>query len=1267
MKKISALLLSVFILNFLNAQDIITINRNTLKDIIKSAQVKHYQVPLVYFSSYAPILPSEVDNSTLKYFRNIIHQDGWSCNQAGGIAYTFTYEINRLRDLSSDSSINQYPTHFTFNFLNDAIPDQGVSFFDTWDILKTLGTPNSEEYGGLAPGKYIYWPSGYELYYHAMHNRIIDYYRITVKDETGLNNLKYWLFDHLEGSTAGGLANFMIGSTGIVTDSLPTGTPEAGKQIITSFGPYVGHNMTIVGYNDSIRYDFNKDGRYTNDTDLNNDGIINLNDWEIGAFKAANSWGYNFADSGFVYVMYRLAAEDVENGGIMNNDFFVVKAKENVEPLLSLKVGMEHSSREKIKITPGISSNYQHSLPEYHMELPLFNFHGGNFPMKGDTGQNPNFIEFGLDISPLLSYIESNQNAAIYLIIEENDPQNLADGTIKYVSAIDHSNNNEEYLFPATEIPVNNNGVTVLSMPIQLAFNKPQIVSSVIPPFIAGEPYSFQLQAVGGTPPYQWYRNLSYSMELTETEFELIDDEMLSMSNNFNGYAEKILEFQFPFFDKTYHKVYVFTDGYIKFETDELFWPYIIDPFQLFKLETTVSPMATDLTLIPHQNKCVWYTGNEEFAVFRWSAVIPEQENESEVNFAVKLYKSGKIEFLYGKMSATNTITYLSGVSNGNLNDYMCPDLPDFNAINQNTCVSFVPKNIPQGIDISESGLISGTIQEDDIDFIIDAGVRDNNNLFNEKSQRLPSEKLLVRHNLISGTDTLIEPGENAAINVKVTNTSPSVIHGVQVTMSSENPFFSFTDFFEFFGDINPGETVVINSACEFDISPYAKNNTPVIINAKYISNEFVYEYTHFESIAAPDIFLNQYTIEDGNNNLLEPGEPAGLIVSLANCGKTNATGITARLTCQDESVIIEEETVYFGTIPQFSFVENNYAILVNTYTPIGYQPGMMIEILDSGGNVIQTVPFKLQVGKIPLLVVDLDKQLHSSPLFDSILSGLHVEYEVDYEFPANLANYHSIFLCLGGYFNNYELSEWEGEQLAVFLNNGGYLYMEGRPTWKDDQATAVHSLFNTQVVDTSWFLIDSVFGASGSIYEGLTFDFHAQNRYCNFNFIPDSGSEVFLYNMDFNNPCVIGNNAGNYKTIASSVTFGELEYCDNIIHSDSLLMNYLQFFNIGQSTLHIESPSSPSVQSMLVYPNPSNDVFHIIATDAHLSGVSLGIYSTDGALIENITPIDTREQSIHFCWNPEKTSSGSIRPGVYFCKLQSGNCIYTNKLLYLK
>ena len=48
--------------------------------------------------------------------------------------------------------------------------------------------------------------------------------------------------------------------------------------------------MTIVGYDDAVKLDFNGDGQFTNDIDINGDFIVDMNDWEIGALIVVNSW-----------------------------------------------------------------------------------------------------------------------------------------------------------------------------------------------------------------------------------------------------------------------------------------------------------------------------------------------------------------------------------------------------------------------------------------------------------------------------------------------------------------------------------------------------------------------------------------------------------------------------------------------------------------------------------------------------------------------------------------------------------------------------------------------------------------------------------------------------------------------------------------------------------------------------------------------------------------------------------------------------------------
>ncbi len=78
------------------------------------------ELELTSVSSQTP-LPFVIDNSEEKYMHPIFRQLYSSCGPAACVSYNYTYEINRLRDFDVSGlydSSNWYPTHFTYNFMN---------------------------------------------------------------------------------------------------------------------------------------------------------------------------------------------------------------------------------------------------------------------------------------------------------------------------------------------------------------------------------------------------------------------------------------------------------------------------------------------------------------------------------------------------------------------------------------------------------------------------------------------------------------------------------------------------------------------------------------------------------------------------------------------------------------------------------------------------------------------------------------------------------------------------------------------------------------------------------------------------------------------------------------------------------------------------------------------------------------------------------------------------------------------------------------------
>jgi len=381
-----------------------------LVSIIVCAQQASARIPI---SVSTPPPPSRVDNRTSPSFPEVINQIGESCASASSIGYIFNYELNVAKNAPYSDESNRYPYAAVYSFLNDGSSSNGTydMFIDAWKIVAENGTVNDTAYGE-ADAEATKWPSGYEHYQEGMSNRVAEIDSLDLRNTQTLDTMRQWLFDHGNGSPAGGTFLFTASMFAILETTLEEG-PEAGNHVIHSFGtdPFMGaHSLTIVGYDDSIRYDWNQDGLFTTDVDINGDDIVDLRDREKGAFICANTWGKSYMDSGFFYAPYRLFFTACDSGGTMSKRVYFITVRTDYRPLFAFRVRITHSRRNSIAISIGINPDTAAQAPQYIRQSRQFRYAGGALPMCGKGKSD--YIEIGLDATDLIDSIGSPDEAA---------------------------------------------------------------------------------------------------------------------------------------------------------------------------------------------------------------------------------------------------------------------------------------------------------------------------------------------------------------------------------------------------------------------------------------------------------------------------------------------------------------------------------------------------------------------------------------------------------------------------------------------------------------------------------------------------------------------------------------------------------------------------------------------------------------------------------------------------------------------------------------
>ncbi|MDP4280680.1 MAG: C25 family cysteine peptidase [Bacteroidota bacterium] len=421
--------------------------------------------------------------------------------------------------------------------------------------------------------------------------------------------------------------------------------------------------------------------------------------------------------------------------------------------------------------------------------------------------------------------------------------------------------------------------------------------------------------------------------------------------------------------------------------------------------------------------------------------------------------------------------------------------------------------------------------------------------------------------------------GEDILLAVTLKNEGLLSSSGIRATLRSSDPYISLNDTTEFYGVFQPGEAKKINDGYNFHLSNQVTDGH--LIPFEMIAQDSSGTWTSGFSIQAhAPVLLNSNNIirdSTGNNNgRLDPGETAYLKVFIENSGSSAALNVTGQIVSMNSHVTVTPFFQNYGNMNGGQISWHWFTVTVDTAAKNGEQASLLLEISADKG-IAAANNINLTIGKIPVLIVDLDGNLSSGTFMETAVSGLGITSEFNTQaIPDSLEKYAAVFVCLGTYPDNHTLTNQEGTKLADYLNSGGRLYLEGGDTWYYDPSTPVRILFNINGTIDGNGDLSIVNGIPRTFTDSLSYSFSGDNQYID-HIDPVSPAYTVLKNQSPEYNTTIANDAGFYKTIGSSAEFGGLQ--DGIYPStrQHLMEKYLSFFGIPVPSLKLNFTGFPT------------------------------------------------------------------------------------------
>lgn len=525
-----------------------------------------------------------------------------------------------------------------------------------------------------------------------------------------------------------------------------------------------------------------------------------------------------------------------------------------------------------------------------------------------------------------------------------------------------------------------------------------------------------------------------------------------------------------------------------------------------------------------------------------------------------------------------------------------------------------------------------------------------------------------------------LNPGETAQLAVWVKNFGIDSACGISAVLEPSDTSVMIMDSTAVYPDLAPGDSGM-------GMPPFLIRTAEGLVDGYPAGLRLICQSTNDTTVSlftvricAPHIDFLHDSIAGGNgNNTLEPGETAGLIVTLINHGRETAESLRASLHSTSPFLTVTDSLAEYGSILPESAATNVadlFTVSADTATPVGYPVNLILTLTANGYQ--DTCWFCITIGKKHFFVWNPDYTPEPGQSVYATLCSLGYAGDYSANLPADLSLYQSVFVCLGVFPNNYIIGEGTppANTLVNYLNNGGRVYLEGGDVWFWDPLAGGYDfcpLFGIIAIDDGLDNMGPVAGDAGTFTRGMYFQYAGENQWMD-QITGATTATVIFRDANDGFDCGVCQVLGSRRTVGTSFELGGLVDEGGVSTRRALLDSIMHFFGVMPGVVETGPRPAPALLSLSIFPNPCRHRLTINIQSpisdgqtTHLAPTSIRIYDLAGRLVKSL-PVPVQNSNFYsLCWQGEDNHNQPVSRGVYFIKADMAGRTVVRKIVLVR